>query len=275
MKFDERLKSLFEEPSEDDVQIDLFRGMPHKVQTVSTVFLKNSLITFRYNAHLKKSIRYSQGGIFGKPEIILPKYMEREEFEASRELAAAWAECAVKRKTVKNKAQIKDLIERFWQSVEQTLSDLGEKSLSMRGRLPPIAPKGKVHDLEQILAAVNETYFNGELECRITWSNRIGGLSFHTMRHDPVTGEKFHLISISGGYDMDNCPLYAVAGVVYHECLHIAIPPEVRNGRRVVHGKLFKQREKRYMYYDEWMKWHKEILPLNIRKLRRRSRREK
>ena len=123
--------------------------------------------------------------------------------------------------------------------------------------------------LNQVLAAVNETYFNGELTCRITWSNRVGGLSFHSMRKDPLTGEDFHLISISKGYDAKNCPFYAVAGVVYHECLHVVIPIEERGGRRIVHGRQFRQREKRYIYYDEWIKWHKEVLPKNIRAMRR------
>jgi hypothetical protein len=89
------------------------------------------------------------------------------------------------------------------------------------------------------------------------------------MRKDPLTGEDFHLISISKGYDAKNCPFYAVAGVVYHECLHVVIPVEERNGRRVVHGRQFRQREKRYIYFDEWIKWHKEVLPRNIRAMRR------
>ena len=130
-------------------------------------------------------------------------------------------------------------------------------------------PKGKYHDLNDILAAVNETYFGGSLNCRITWSNRVGGLSFHSMRKDPITGEDFHLISISKGYDAANCPKFAVAGVVYHECLHVVIPVEERNGRRVVHGRVFRQRERRYIFFDEWMKWHKEVLPKNVRAMRR------
>ena len=75
-------------------------------------------------------------------------------------------------------------------------------------------------------------------------------------------------IVVSRGYDAANCPLYAIAGVVYHECLHIVIPVEERQGRRVVHGREFRQREKRYIYYDEWIKWHKEVLPRNIRAMR-------
>ena len=57
--------------------------------------------------------------------------------------------------------------------------------------------------------------------------------------------------------------------MVYHECLHIVIPIEEKNGRRVVHGRIFRQRERRYIYFDEWNRWHKEVLPKNIRAMRR------
>ncbi len=255
-------------------QLDLFGSAASQVyepavKKVSAESSENGLVTFKYNPRMKKSIRCVGGFLFGHPEVLLPGYMKAPEFAQAREIAAEWAEHAIRRKTQKNKLAIKELVNRFWTVVDQVLADKGEKTLESRGRIPPIRPKGTYHDLSQVLAAVNETYFNGELTCRITWSNRVGGLSFHSMRKDPLTGEDFHLISISKGYDAKNCPFYAVAGVVYHECLHVVIPVEERNGRRVVHGRQFRQREKRYIYFDEWIKWHKEVLPRNIRAMRR------
>lgn len=253
------------------LQLDLFGDAlePEPKKRTQNIVSQNGLVHFKYNSQLKKSIRCKGGVLFGHPEVTLPAYMKGEEFKEARELAAEWAEHATKRKTLKNKETIKDLVNRFWTLVEQVLADKGEAGLSSKGRLPPIKPQGKFHNLDDVLAAINSTYFEDKLTCRITWSNRIGGLSFHSVRKDPITGEEFHLISISKGYDAENCPRYAVAGVVYHECLHIAIPVEIKNGRRVVHGKNFRQRERQYIYYDEWIKWHNQVLPYNIRKLRR------
>ena len=229
----------------------------------------NGLVHFKYNPRMKRSIRCKANFLFGHPEVLLPRYMEAPEFAAVRELAAEWAEHAVRRKTKKNKEIIKDLVARFWTVVDQVLVDKGHAPLESGGRLPPIRPKGKYFNLDDVLEAINHTYFEDSLQCRITWSNRVGGLSFHSTRKDPLTGEEFHLISISKGYDAANCPLYAVAGVVYHECLHVVIPVEEKNGRRVVHGRVFRQRERQYIYYDEWIKWHKEVLPRNIRAMHR------
>ncbi len=255
------------------IQMDLFGApapKPEKPKVPSSVS-ENGLVHFKYSPLMKKSIRCKGGVLFGHPEVILPAYMKGEEFAQARELAAEWAEHAIRRKTAKNKEIIKDLVNRFWTVVDQILADNGEAPLSSKGRLPPIRPIGKYHDLNDVLAAINETYFENSLKCRITWSNRVGGLSYHSVRTDPLTGEEFHLISISKGYDAANCPKYAVAGVVYHECLHIVIPPEDRGGRRIVHGRNFRKRERQYIYYDEWTKWHKEVLPLNIRAMRRRK----
>ena len=233
------------EPLAFDGQLDLFGFVANnkepETKAPSPDCSQNGLVHFKYNPLLKKSIRCKGGFLFGHPEVLLPAYMKAPEFAAARELAAEWAEHAVRRKTQKNKAIIKDLVNRFWQTVDQIFSDKGEAPLASKGRLPPIRPQGVHHNLTDVLAAINNTYFDGE---------------------------SFHLISISRGYDAANCPLYAIAGVVYHECLHIVIPVEERGGRRIVHGREFRQREKRYIYYDEWIKWHKEVLPRNIRAMR-------
>lgn len=202
-------------------------------------------------------------------ELELPAYMDSPEFSSVRLLAKEWAVLSFKRKTAGIRAKLSDLISRIWRLSEQILVDSGREPVGKECRFPPIRPVGKFHDLNKVFEAVNEMYFHGELRARITWSGRIGGLSFHTKRTDPLTGEVLDLISISRGYDFGNCPFYAVAGVVYHECLHIVIPPEIRNGRRIVHGKNFRQRERRYIYYEQWAKWHREVLPKNVRALRR------
>lgn len=137
-------------------------------------------------------------------------------------------------------------------------------------RLERLNPKGEFHDLIPVFAAINAEYFGGALEARITWSARLGGLSTHSIALDDQ-GRPYHLLSISRGYDDPEATPEIVGGVVYHECLHIAIPPRIAGGRRVVHGADFRSRERLYAHFEVWRKWHREGLPKALRRKRRRK----
>lgn len=255
----------------ESLQTDLFGVSDVRARrehSAENVLSSDGTVVFLYADRLKKSFRAKKKIFENSYELLLPAYMKSPEFSPVRELAAEWARTSFKRKTAANKARAKELISRIWKATDQILVDLGLPRVTNDHRFPPICPVGRFYDLTQVFDAVNATYFGGELNARITWSNRIGGLSFHTVRKDPLSGETVNLISISRGYDFENCPFYAVAGVVYHECLHIVVPPETVNGRRIVHGKVFRNRERRYLYYEAWNRWHREVLPKNIRTLR-------
>lgn len=131
--------------------------------------------------------------------------------------------------------------------------------------------KGNTHDLEQILHDVNSSYFGGKLSLCICWSSRRGGLSFHSKRING-DGVVVDYISISRAYDHPSCPQWAVQGVVYHECLHIVCPPSQGRGRRIVHGREFRKREREFAHYREWAQWHREKMPLLVRAMFRKRR---
>lgn len=139
-----------------------------------------------------------------------------------------------------------------------------------RRRLERLNPKGSHHDLEGIFARVNAEYFAGNLQAKLTWSRRLGGLSTHSVARDGE-GRPYHLISISRGYDNAEVTPEILGGVVYHECLHIAVPPRIERGRRVMHGPDFRAREREYRHYEAWRQWHRYELPKALRRLRRKE----
>jgi hypothetical protein len=152
------------------------------------------------------------------------------------------------------------------------VSPAGRRRAARDGRrLSRLNPKGEFHDLDSVFAAVNERYFGGALEARLTWSARLGGLSTHTLARD-AEGRQYHLLTISRGYDDPEVTPEILGGVVYHECLHIAIPPRDAGGRRVVHGPDFRARERQYDHYEVWRAWHRDGLPRALRRARRRLR---
>jgi hypothetical protein len=137
-----------------------------------------------------------------------------------------------------------------------------------RRRIENLDPVGTHHNLNEAFQAVNARYFDNSLQARLTWSARLGGLSTHCVSQDG-DGAAFHLISISRGYDSPEVTPEILGGVVYHECLHIAIPPRREGGRRVVHGPDFRRREREYDHFEIWRRWHRDGLPKALRRLKR------
>jgi hypothetical protein len=179
-----------------------------------------------------------------------------------------WAALALERRSPKRNAARKGLEKTLHAWLEAHAEGDARTRKLARGRaarrLDRLQPQGRHHDLEAILAAINREYFEGRLEARITWSRRWGGLSTQSHAND-ADGGRYALITISRGYDHPSATADIVGGVVYHECLHIAVPPREGGGRRVVHGREFRKREKEYRFYAEWRKWHAEQLPRIIR----------
>ncbi len=163
----------------------------------------------------------------------------------------------------------KDLEKRLWEYWEsRRREDPGEarkSRRSARSRIQRLNAQGRHHDLQAIFESINREYFGGSLQARVTWSSRWGGLSTHSERPDGEGGT-YHLISISRGYDHPSASPEIVGGVMHHECLHIAIPPRMQNGRRVAHGPEFRRREKTYAHFDAWIAWHRRELPRVLRK---------
>ena len=130
--------------------------------------------------------------------------------------------------------------------------------------------KGFNYNLQTIFDTVNRAYFKGEIKSYIRWGQNASRTSYQTTRIDK-DGNSFNLITISGVYDSPLVPEYAIYGLVYHEMLHIAIPPRVVNGRRVVHGKDFKLAERKYPFYEQWIEWERENMGKLLAKARKRK----
>lgn len=129
--------------------------------------------------------------------------------------------------------------------------------------------KGFNYDLQKIFDTVNRAYFHGEIKSYIRWGHNASRTSYQTTRLDKE-GCQFNLITISGVYDSPVVPEHVIYGLVYHEMLHIAIPPRTVNGRRIIHGKDFKTAERKYPFYDQWIEWERENMSALLAKARRR-----
>ncbi|MEM7582411.1 MAG: hypothetical protein AAF560_03445 [Acidobacteriota bacterium] len=122
-----------------------------------------------------------------------------------------------------------------------------------------LRPVGRTLDLRNLRDEINQQYFDGKLSVDITWGrafrrrSRRRGCGF-SVRLGTYT-ERDQLVRIHRCLDQATVPQYVVAAVVYHEMLHAAIPPVVKNGRRHVHTREFRRRERLFQHHQRAERW--------------------
>jgi len=137
-----------------------------------------------------------------------------------------------------------------------------------------LRPFGQVYNLQEMYNTLNNEYFDGKLDLRISWFGRG-----ETIPKTRITfgsyNPKLKLIKVNRLLDKDDIPEYFVRYIVYHEMLHNAVPPKKkRRGTHHIHHREFKEREKVFSDYDlaqsfikSWRKIHFEPLPQEKRPL--------
>jgi SprT-like family protein len=140
-----------------------------------------------------------------------------------------------------------------------------------RRRKPVLRTEGEIYDLAELRDELNRHYFGGRLKVQITWGKALVGAKCRRRRAQRSTLQlgsysfDDNLIRIHRLLDQPRVPRYVVEAVIYHELLHAAIPPEVRNGRRYVHTPEFRQRERRFRQLDRAEAWVERNLPELLR----------
>jgi hypothetical protein len=119
-----------------------------------------------------------------------------------------------------------------------------------RGRKLLLPPRGRRFDLKEIFADLNRRFFASEIDgIRIGWSpNRSRTLLGH---YD----SSHRTITITRWLDSPGVPRYVVEYLVFHEMLHVRIPVEHRNHRRVVHSAEFMAAERAFPDYARAARW--------------------
>ncbi len=222
-------------------------------------------VTIVVNRRLKKGWRVRVDFKTGERTLFIPAVLEAPPQEI-KECLLRWASLPIARKDrcaagfTKMKRELENRIREYMYS-----QGVRRERVS---RINPLIfdhqTKGFNYDLKLIFNTINKAYFKNSITSYVRWGQNKSKISYQTTRIDR-NGDPFNLITISGIYDSPLVPEHVIYGVMYHEMLHIAIPPKTVNGRRVVHGKEFKTAERKFPFYDQWIAWEKE----NMRRLLR------
>ncbi len=128
-------------------------------------------------------------------------------------------------------------------------------------RVGRLQPHGRAHDLQAIYDRINAEEFGGAIQARIGWGPVRPGPRRRTVKTG-VYLQDARVIRIHPTLDRPEVPEFYVAAVVFHEMLHQAVPAREVGGRRIVHGREFRQRERAWHGYEKARAWEARHLSL-------------
>lgn len=119
--------------------------------------------------------------------------------------------------------------------------------------------QGKHYNLRTLYDAVNEEYFGNSVRAIITWGSHVPR-RWARKRTLGSYSSLTNTIRISPVLDRRSVPRYFLEFVIYHEMLHAALGIEETEGRRSVHSREFKKRERLFREYERALEWEKTRL---------------
>lgn len=123
----------------------------------------------------------------------------------------------------------------------------------------PSRTDSKHHDILHYAEELNRAYLGGRSTAQVVWGrrdSRRGRRSIRFACYDPDR----NLIIMNRKLDKSDIPAYFVEYVLFHEMLHEVLGIGQRpDGRRDIHGSLFKLMESTFPDYDRAVRFEKEL----------------
>jgi predicted SprT family Zn-dependent metalloprotease len=128
-----------------------------------------------------------------------------------------------------------------------------------RKRATSLITEGEHFSLHHCYTKLNRLFFNGTLDCKITWGvrrRRQGRIRVRLGSYCP----KSKVIRINPVLDRAFVPAFVLESIVYHEMLHHFIGMRNKNGRLLSHHPAFREVEQSFPLWDKATRWIKENL---------------
>lgn len=121
-----------------------------------------------------------------------------------------------------------------------------------------LVTQGNMYDLNALYQKVNQEYFDGHLDLKITWYGRTERKKCYQVNLG-LYQSLLKLIKIHKKLDHPLVPEYVVESVVHHEMLHYVHPPAYdEKGVHRIHTASFCKGEKEFLQYEQAKQWIKE-----------------
>ncbi|MDO5577340.1 MAG: hypothetical protein Q4F84_09695 [Fibrobacter sp.] len=229
-------------------------------------------LTVKFSSRMVKSWNVRISNFTGSRLLCIPAFMEKAPNEIKLALIK-WALLPLgklgRKKNQPLRVHLESIIHQYISTQHKYIS--GKSSLSHD--MIKFATKGNQYDLTTIFNDINSIYFGNSIKSHVRWGSCVSTTSYQTTKTDG-NGTRYHLITIAGVYNHPDVPRFAIDAVMYHEMLHIKIPPYKKNGRNVIHGPEFKKAERQFKYFDEWHQWEKLYLFNMAKQMKEKNKRK-
>jgi hypothetical protein len=214
-------------------------------------------VTVSYNPRLKSGWRMKIHSPSGRRIVSVPAYFE-DAPEKVKVAIIGWA-MLFPLKGRRKRPDFRERKKELEHGVLEFIASSGKAHTALRRiASQDFRSRGRLYDLGEIFQSLNSSYFGGKLSSYIRWG-KSSGRSYQRSFTD-AQGRRQNLISIAQLYDATDVPRFAIEGIVFHEMLHIAVPPYKRNFKNVIHGREFKRAERSFPYFKEWRQWERQRL---------------
>lgn len=131
---------------------------------------------------------------------------------------------------------------------------------------------GKMHDLQQLVAA-ERTHLRRDIgPVRVTWGRWSANPPMRSLRLGSCDAGDPPSIRIHPVLDHRFAPAWFVGFVLFHELLHVVHPPIDRGLRREVHPASFRAAERRHPQFEHALRWERDNIDELLALARRRGR---
>ncbi len=144
--------------------------------------------------------------------------------------------------------------------VDAAFRDKPETSrLRRRQDISPEREKSLNHNLAVYAGQLNDTYLGGRSKALVVWGRRNPPRSKRSVRFACYDPER-NMIIVNRKLDNPHIPPYFVEYILFHEMLHEVLGIGSRaDGRRDIHGSLFKLMESTFPDFDKARRFEREL----------------
>ena len=158
----------------------------------------------------------------------------------------------VSKRSAKARERLNSFIRRNSEKIEAT-----EKGSTKRAT--SLITEGEHFSLHHCYTKLNGLFFNGTLDCKITWGvrrRRQGRIRVRLGSYCP----KSKVIRINPVLDRAFVPPFVLESIVYHEMVHHFIGMRNKNGHLLSHHPAFREVEQAFPLWEKATRWIKENL---------------